>query len=289
MKNALYRLENHWKLTFFRPPLFQTTTDISLGILLHFWGVFQFTQAQPLPSPHKQSWTHVSRIFSEFQLCIGCGEGELQNKFWKRCTVLWGSPEITEQDPHSGGSLSCWLCIFSWKFTVTSKAMNKNRPVSLMKQETFGIIFNWDISIMHPLSPARPQNIAWEYKVTLLILPEIQNIIFALLLLIMTAAQPLMFKTLLYDSNILFLKTKFQFFFLSDIAFKALLTIYGKWICFYLTGWSTNSIFLSCKERLHMQGENCNKLELFPWGPWEGRLFLQLPHKVTTSSNTVFR
>ena len=25
-----------------------------------FLGVFQFTQAQPLPSPHKQCWTHVS-------------------------------------------------------------------------------------------------------------------------------------------------------------------------------------------------------------------------------------
>ena len=34
-----------------------------LGTLLHFWGVFQFTQVQPLPSPHKQCWTRVSRIF----------------------------------------------------------------------------------------------------------------------------------------------------------------------------------------------------------------------------------
>ena len=105
-----------------------------------------------------------------------------------------------------------------------------------MKQETIGIIFNWDISIMHPLCPPPPQNIVWEYKVTLLILQEIQNIIFVVLLLIMTAAQPLMFKTLLYNSNILFLKTKFQFFFLSDIAFKALLTIYGKWILFLFNG-----------------------------------------------------
>ena len=35
---------------------------------------FQFTQVQPLPSPHKQCWTRVSRIFSEFQLCIGWGK-----------------------------------------------------------------------------------------------------------------------------------------------------------------------------------------------------------------------
>ena len=78
-----YRLEKPSKLPFFFPPLFQTIMDKSLGTLLHFWGVFQFTQVQPLPSPHKQCWTRVSRIFSEFQLCIGWGEGELQENFEK--------------------------------------------------------------------------------------------------------------------------------------------------------------------------------------------------------------
>ena len=57
--------------------------DISLGTLLRFWGVFQFTQVQPLPSLHKQCWTRVSRIFSEFQFCIEGGEGELQENFEK--------------------------------------------------------------------------------------------------------------------------------------------------------------------------------------------------------------
>ena len=55
--------------------------DKCLGALFHFWGVFQFTQVQPLPSPYKQCWTRVSRIFSEFQLCIGWGEEELQENF----------------------------------------------------------------------------------------------------------------------------------------------------------------------------------------------------------------
>ena len=56
------------------PPLhIPTIVDKSLGTLFYFWGIFQFTQVQPLPSPHKQCWTHVSRIFSEFQLCIGWG------------------------------------------------------------------------------------------------------------------------------------------------------------------------------------------------------------------------
>ena len=83
LKKHFYRLENPSKLPFFFPPLFQTIMDKSLGTLLHFWGVFQFTQVQPLPSPHKQCWTRVSRIFSEFQLCIGWGEGELQENFEK--------------------------------------------------------------------------------------------------------------------------------------------------------------------------------------------------------------
>ena len=36
-----------------------------VGILLNFWGVFQFTHTLPLPlpSPREQCWTHVSRIF----------------------------------------------------------------------------------------------------------------------------------------------------------------------------------------------------------------------------------
>ena len=67
--------------------------DKSLGTLLRFWGVFQFTQVQPLPSPHKQCWTRVSRIFSEIQLCIGWGEGELHENF-ENDAVLRGSREI---------------------------------------------------------------------------------------------------------------------------------------------------------------------------------------------------
>ena len=46
-------------------------------------GQFQFTQVQPLPSAYKQCWTRLSRIFSEFQLCIGWEEVELQENFEK--------------------------------------------------------------------------------------------------------------------------------------------------------------------------------------------------------------
>ena len=54
-----------------------------------FLGRFQFTRAQPLPSPQKQHWTLVSRIFSEFQLCIVWGRGELQENL-KRDLLFYG-------------------------------------------------------------------------------------------------------------------------------------------------------------------------------------------------------
>ena len=86
-----------------------------------------------------------------------------------------------KKDPHSDGSLGCWLRVFKPGLNGGFyRFINKNRPVSLMKQETIGIIFNWDISTMHPLCP--PQNIAWQYMVTYLMSPEIPKILAVLLL-----------------------------------------------------------------------------------------------------------
>ena len=51
-----------------------TIMDKSLGTLLHFWGIFQFTRGPTLPS-------------SEFQLCIGWGEGEQKENFEKDALV----------------------------------------------------------------------------------------------------------------------------------------------------------------------------------------------------------
>ena len=71
--------------------------DKSLGTLLHFWGIFQFTQVQPLPSPHKKCWTSVSRIFSQVSTLYRVGGERTARKFRKRCTVLWGNQEMTEK------------------------------------------------------------------------------------------------------------------------------------------------------------------------------------------------
>ena len=53
------------------------------------WDTFAFvelfsihTYPAPLP-PHKQRWTRLSRMFSEFQHCVGWGKRELQEKFEK--------------------------------------------------------------------------------------------------------------------------------------------------------------------------------------------------------------
>ena len=58
--------------------------DRSLGTVLHFWGVFQFTQAQLLPSPLKQSWKHASRIFFGVSTLYRVGRGRTSRKFQKR-------------------------------------------------------------------------------------------------------------------------------------------------------------------------------------------------------------
>ena len=59
-----------------------TILDKSVGTLA-FLGRFPIHTGQTPPLTQKQCWTRVSRIFSEFQLCIGWGEGELQENFEK--------------------------------------------------------------------------------------------------------------------------------------------------------------------------------------------------------------
>ena len=65
-----------------------TIMDKSLRTLLRFWGVFQFTQVQPLPSPHKQAC-----IQNFFATLYRVGGGRTARKFRKGCTVLRGNQE----------------------------------------------------------------------------------------------------------------------------------------------------------------------------------------------------
>ena len=86
-----------------------TIMDKSLGTLMHFWLIFQFTQVQPLYSPHKQCWTCVSRMFSELQLCS------------RACTRVkhlqkWLTNQNLSTDQMSGGieGLTIWLLRGLW-------------------------------------------------------------------------------------------------------------------------------------------------------------------------------
>ena len=108
--------------------------DKSLGTLLRFWGVFQFTQVQPLPSPHKQCWTRVSRIFSEIQLCIGWGEGELQEHF-ENDAVLRGSREIT------GKYAYCITVPRTFVHDCLSPSYLSSRNARLLNREKGGALF----------------------------------------------------------------------------------------------------------------------------------------------------
>ena len=65
--------------------------DKSLGTLLYSWGVFQFTQVQPLPHHTNNVGRVYLEFFSEFQLCIGWGKGELQENFENAALLYEGT------------------------------------------------------------------------------------------------------------------------------------------------------------------------------------------------------
>ena len=93
--------------------------DKSLGILLNFWGVFQFIHTLPLPSPHKHRRTHVSRIFfPSFNFVYG-GGGKTTENFEKDalfrdslCTDNLFSPQIftEERREWGGGGRGVFFC-----------------------------------------------------------------------------------------------------------------------------------------------------------------------------------
>ena len=69
------------KIAFFLPTSFSDNHGQKSWDTFAFLGRFPIHTGPTLPSPHKQCWTRVSSIFSEFQLCIRWGEGELQENF----------------------------------------------------------------------------------------------------------------------------------------------------------------------------------------------------------------
>ena len=96
-KNNFTGLKNTQNCLFSSHLLFRQLWTEVLG---HFRVPGAFSNAhRSNPSPHPTNnwcWTSVSRIFSEFQLCIGCGEGELQENFEKDA-LFRGNREMTEK------------------------------------------------------------------------------------------------------------------------------------------------------------------------------------------------
>ena len=73
-----------------------TIMDKSLGTLLRFWGVFQFTQVQPPPHPTN----NVARVFIQnffLSTLYRVGGVRTARQFRKGCTVLRGNREMTEK------------------------------------------------------------------------------------------------------------------------------------------------------------------------------------------------
>ena len=50
-----------------------TIMDKNLMIQFYLWGFFQFHTCPATPPPHKQRWTPVSRIFSEYTTALSQG------------------------------------------------------------------------------------------------------------------------------------------------------------------------------------------------------------------------
>ena len=63
------------------PFSFQTIMDKSLGTLLHFWVFSNSHRSNPSPHTTNNVGCMYLEFFSEFQLCIGWGEGQLQENF----------------------------------------------------------------------------------------------------------------------------------------------------------------------------------------------------------------
>ena len=74
-----------------------TIMDKSLGTLLHFWGVFQFTQVQPLPFTPQTMLDACIQNFFRVSSLYRVGWGRTARNFPKGCTVLRGNRETTEK------------------------------------------------------------------------------------------------------------------------------------------------------------------------------------------------
>ena len=70
--------------------------DKSLGTLLRFWCVFQFTQVKPLPLTPQTMLDACIQNFFRVSTLYRVRGGRTARKFRKGCTMLRGNRELTE-------------------------------------------------------------------------------------------------------------------------------------------------------------------------------------------------
>ena len=80
-KNTFTGLKTPQNCLIFFLCLFQRIMNKSLRTLLHFWVFSNSHRSNPSPHTTNNAGCMYPEFFSEFQLCIGWGEGELQENF----------------------------------------------------------------------------------------------------------------------------------------------------------------------------------------------------------------
>ena len=108
-----------------------TIIDKSLGTLLRFWGVFQFTQVQTLPN--------VGRMHPEFfpsSNFVEGGGGRTARKCRKGCTILRENRELTEKYEYYSTVPSTFVqdCSFAHPGVTRTR---KTQPVLQNRREEF--------------------------------------------------------------------------------------------------------------------------------------------------------
>ena len=103
--------------------LFLFTPQVNYNYGQKSWDTFAFlrhfpihTGPTPLPSPHKQCWMHVSKIFSDFQLCIGWG-GQNCKKISKRMHCF-------KREPTNDRKI--WILLYCLKDFVQDCSLSQN-------------------------------------------------------------------------------------------------------------------------------------------------------------------
>ena len=135
---------------------FEASIMESLGTLLRFWGVFQFTQVQTPPlTPQTmldariQNFFRVSTLYRE-------GGGRNTWKFRKGCTVLRGNREMTEKYEYCSTDTrtfvqDCTLAVFWSEFSG---------QLNMCFFPFFSVLLDWMVLIL--LWSERP--LPWPFK-----------------------------------------------------------------------------------------------------------------------------